>query len=158
VPLAVKLAVPPSPIDAVPGVTVRVVRVGGGVVAVTVMVAAGEVTPPSEAVMELVPALNAVATPATTVATAVLLDTQVTEEVRLAVEASEDVPVAVKAQVVPWTRSQEGGVMAMEVSTGAGGGGGVVGGPLPGPVQATRRARPEAESRRTQRAVLEAAM
>jgi hypothetical protein len=55
----------------------------------TVKVAGLEVTPSREAVMELVPALTAVATPAAMVATPVLLDAQATEEVRSAVEASE---------------------------------------------------------------------
>lgn len=75
-PVAVRLVVRPLASVAETGVTAIAVNVG----AVTVSVAALEVTPLAEAVMVLVPTFTPVATPLVlTVATLVLLEPQVTE-------------------------------------------------------------------------------
>lgn len=76
VPVAVRLAVSPLAIVAEGGVMAMLVNTG----AVTVSVALFEFTPPSEAVMVLLPMLSPEAIPlAFSVATAVLLECQATE-------------------------------------------------------------------------------
>lgn len=85
-------------------------------VLVTVKVAALEVTPPDEAVIELLPAPTAVAMPLVLkVETALLLEVQVAELETSPVVASEKVPVAVKVAVVPVRMDAVAGVMLMLV-------------------------------------------
>lgn len=82
-PVAVKLVVDPVLTVAVAGVMAILFSV------MTVRAASGEVLPPYEAVIVVVPAATPVATPAGIVATPVSDDVQVTVLVMLAVLASE---------------------------------------------------------------------
>ncbi len=88
---------------------------------VTVKVIAGEVTLPSAAVIWVVPAVTGCVTPAVPaallmVATAGLVEVQVTWVVRFCVELSEYVPVAVKVSLLPSATLGAGGVIAIDTS------------------------------------------
>jgi hypothetical protein len=99
------------------GVTAIETRVAG----VTLKVTAGELIPLNIAVIEVVPAMSVVASPAEPAvllieATAVFEETQVTELVRSCVEESVNTPMAVNCSVLPLATLRAAGVTPMDTS------------------------------------------
>jgi len=117
-PVAVKVALLPLAMDALPGVTAIPVKVA----AVTVMPAAGDVTPLNVAVTDVVPTVVPDTTPGWVpmLAIAGSADVQTTCDVMSAVEASEYVPVAVRLLVRPLAIMADTGVIAILFNVTAG--------------------------------------
>lgn len=114
VPVAMKLVVKPALTVVTDGLIAIAVNMG----AVTVKVALLEVTPPTDAEIFDVPTANEEAMPlALSVATAVLLDVQITAPETLPVVPSEYVPVAENVTGLPFGVEGTRGLMLIPVNT-----------------------------------------
>src|ERR1700677_514297 len=115
--MATNCCVVPSAMLGLAGVTAIETRVAG----VTLKVTAGEVIPLNIAVIEVVPAMSVVASPAEPAvllieAASVFEESQVRELVRSCVEESVNTPMAVNCSVLPLATLRAAGVTRMDTS------------------------------------------